>query len=104
MGEGNDTNALAPSQQAAQPVPAAAPPASSAEPSADARSTEFRAVEGGDEMQSGTALLTEAYAAIWLLALGLILLGMRKLRRLEDRLDGLSEEIARARAEQAKKG
>ncbi|MBM4358190.1 MAG: hypothetical protein FJ096_08765 [Deltaproteobacteria bacterium] len=104
MGAGNDTTASTRAAGASAPVPAAAPPASSAEPTAEGRSTEFRAVEGGAEMQSGTALLTEAYAAIWLLALGLVLLGMRKLRRLEARLDGLSSEIARARADQAKKG
>ena len=55
-------------------------------------------------MQSGTALLTEAYAAIWLLALGLVLVGLRRMKRLEARLDGLADEIARARADQAKKG
>lgn len=103
MGARSDTQ-LPSSNVAVRELAPAAPPSASAEPTADARSAEFRAVEGGAEMQSGTALLTEAYAAIWLLALGLILQGMRKLRRLERRLDGLSDELARARAEQAKKG
>jgi uncharacterized small protein (DUF1192 family) len=103
MGAGTDTQTLASGVDVRELAPAA-PPSASAEPTADQRSTEFRAVEGGAEMQSGTALLTEAYAAIWLLAFGLVLLGMKKLRRLEQRLDGLSAEIARARAEQAKKG
>jgi len=103
MGAGTDTQ-FSSSKGAVRELEPAAPPSASAEPTADARSAEFRAVEGGAEMQSGTALLTEAYAAIWLLAFGLVLLGMRKLRRLEQRLDTLSDEIARARAEQAKKG
>jgi hypothetical protein len=81
-------------------VPAAPPsdsaaPADSAAP--DARNTEFRAVEGGTEMQSGTALLTEAYAAIWLCAFALIVAGLRKMRRLEARIEGLADELARAR-------
>ncbi len=70
-------------------------PAASATP--EQRSTEFRAVTGGDQMQSGTALLTEAYAAIWLCLLGLVLLGMRRVRRLEGRLDQLAGDVARAR-------
>jgi len=79
----------------------AAPPSDSAAPAAsaapDARNTEFRAVEGGTEMQSGTALLTEAYAAIWLCAFALIVAGLRKMRRLEARIEGLADELARAR-------
>jgi CcmD family protein len=75
----------------------------SASATPEGRSTEFRAVQGGDEMQSGTALLTEAYAAIWLLVLGLVLLGMRRVRRLEGRLDQLQGEVSRARGEEKKR-
>lgn len=85
-------------------VPAAAPPAEGTASTPDARSTEFRAVEGGSEVQSGVALMTEAYAAIWLCVFALVVAGMRRLRRLESRLDGLSQEVARAREQQAKKG
>ncbi len=71
-------------------------PAASSTP--EQRSTEFRAVQGGKEMQSGAALLTEAYAAIWLCALALVLLGLVRVRRLESRLDQLAADVARARA------
>ncbi len=67
-----------------------------------ARTTEFRAVEGGNEMQSGTALMTEAYAAIWLCTFALVLAGVRKMKKLEARLEGLADEIARARERDAK--
>lgn len=85
-------------------LPAAAPPAEGTAAAPDARSTEFRAVEGGAEMQSGGVLLTEAYAAIWLCVFALVVAGMRRLRKLESRLDGLSQEVARAREQQVGKG
>jgi hypothetical protein len=68
------------------------------------RNTEFRAVEGGDQMQSGTALMTEAYAAIWLCAFALVFMTMRKVGRLEDRLEQLAGDIAKARDNRGGRG
>lgn len=84
--------------------PKATQPAATAAPSAtpEQRSQEFRPVEGGGEVQSGTVLLTEAYAAIWLCVLALVLFGMRRLRRLEARLDRLAEDVRRAEAPREK--
>ena len=42
------------------------------------RSTEFRAVEGGAEMMSGETLLVEAYAALWIILLGHLLVSWRR--------------------------
>ena len=58
-----------------QPTTVAAPSAS-AEP--DSRAATFRAVEGGTETHSGTVLLVEAYAAIWLILMGWLLMLWRK--------------------------
>lgn len=66
-------------------------------PGSDARSTAFRPVEGGGETRSGTVLLVEAYAAIWLILFAMLWLGFRKQRRLDTRLQELERTIERGR-------
>lgn len=79
-----------------QPVPT---PSASTTP--DDRSTSFRAVEGGPEMRSGTVLLVEAYAAIWIVLMVWLLMLWRKQRSLHERLDQV--EAALTRAEKARR-
>lgn len=68
----------------------------------DDRATEFKAVEGR-ERYSGSTLLVEAYAAIWLIMMMWLLLLWRKQASLNARLDGLEAAIDRAAAAQEKK-
>jgi hypothetical protein len=82
------------------PPPAQKAPAT--ETSADGRSTSFRAVEGGSEMQSGEMLLVEAYAAIWTLLFVMLLLWWRRQRHIDSRITLLEQAVASARAEGAK--
>lgn len=63
----------------------------------DDRSTQFEAVQGG-ETYSGSTLLVEAYAAIWLILMAWIFLLWRKQQSLTVRLDGLESAIDRAAA------
>lgn len=58
------------------------------------RSTEFRAVDEG-EMQSGEVLLVQAYAAIWLLLFGMLILLWKKQRGLHARLDSMDKALDR---------
>ena len=62
------------------------------------RSTEFRAVEGGTEMVSGGTLLVEAYAALWLILLGFLLVSWRRQARIDARVDELEKALARSGA------
>lgn len=64
----------------------------------DDRATEFTAVEGA-EHYSGSSLLVEAYAAIWLILMAWIFMLWRKQATLSERLDGLERTIDRAAAE-----
>ncbi len=64
---------------------------------ADPRATEFRAVEGGGETRSGTVLLVEAYAAIWLILFVMLALGFLKQRRLDARIGDLEKALDRTR-------
>jgi hypothetical protein len=70
---------------------------------ADDRSTAFKPVTGGTELQSGEKLLVEAYAAIWLILLAMVLLSWRRLQKIESRIGGLEGAIEKARAEMPKK-
>lgn len=79
----------------ATPAPKAAPTTTGA----DGRSTEFRAVEGGNELQSGEKLLVEAYAAIWVILFALVLFSWRRQRGLDTRMNSLSAAIDKARAQ-----
>jgi CcmD family protein len=74
-----------------------------AQPAADDRSTAFRPVEGGGEMQSGEKLLVEAYAAIWLILFVLLVSSRRKQRRLDERVSALESALAAAEAKREKK-
>jgi CcmD family protein len=68
---------------------------------ADDRAETFTAVSGGNETYSGSALLVEAYAAIWLILFAWIYLLWRKQASLGERLDGLEKAIDRAAAKDA---
>jgi len=94
---------------AAAPVAAATPSAapatsSSAAPAAstsDSRATAFEAVEGGTETKSGTVLMVEAYAFIWVLLAGWVFLTFRKAERMDARLNDLEAALDRAAAAKA---
>ena len=73
-------------------------------PGAEDRSTAFRPVQGGNELQSGEKLLVEAYAAIWVILFALVLFSWRRQRRLDDRMGVLSAAIDKARREGGGKG
>ncbi len=80
---------------------AAPSPESSAAPATRAQEGEreqgFKPDPGGANLQSGELLLIEAYAAIWVVAFGLILHTWRKQRQLTARLDQLQRDIAQER-------
>jgi hypothetical protein len=76
-----------------QPSGTAAPTGTS---SPDDRASEFRPAPGG-EMQSGEKLLVEAYAAIWLIVFVLVMMSMRRLRLIDDRISELEASVARSR-------
>jgi CcmD family protein len=75
-------------------VPAA--PASSASP--DSRDTQFQAVDGGTETHSGSTLLVEAYAVLWVILMGFVVAMWRKQSSINTRLDDLEKTIDRAAA------
>lgn len=61
----------------------------------DDRSTQFRAVEGGSaEMASGSTLLVEAYAAIWLILFGFLAMTWRRQSRINTRVAELERAFA----------
>jgi hypothetical protein len=94
-----------PSSQASAAPPATTPAASGPTTTTSAdRSTEFRAVQAGTEMQSGEKLLVEAYAAIWVILFALVLLSWRRQGRLDARMAGLEGAIEKARRDEAAKG
>jgi hypothetical protein len=69
------------------------------ETSPDDRATDFRPVEGtAGERYSGSTLLVEAYAAIWLILMVWLVLLWKKQATLTSRLDGLEAAIDRAAA------
>lgn len=80
----------------AQPA-AAQPAAAQAAAAQPAVGTGFAPVEGGPEMQSGEALLVEAYAIMWILVLGFVVLAWRRTIAFERRLDALEAALASAR-------
>lgn len=70
---------------------------------AEDRATDFKPVEGtAGERYSGSTLLVEAYAAIWLILMLWLVLLWRKQASLTSRLDGLEAAIDRAAAAQEK--
>jgi CcmD family protein len=60
----------------------------------ESRSTEFVAVEGGPETTSANTLLVVAYAAMWALVFGFLLLSLRRQRQIEQRLAELDRALA----------
>ncbi len=62
------------------------------------RSTDFRAVEGSGESMSGETLLVEAYAAVWIILLGFVLVSWRRQARIDARVAELEQAISRGRS------
>jgi CcmD family protein len=60
------------------------------------RSTEFKAVEGGNEVRSGAVLMIEAYALVWTFLLVWVFMLWRRQKTLDARIDGLDAAIGRA--------
>ena len=60
---------------------------------ADDRSTTFQPVETGAEAHSGSTLMVEAYAVLWIILMGWIVLLWRKQSVLHARLDDLERAI-----------
>jgi CcmD family protein len=58
------------------------------------RATEFRPVQGGTETTSGGTLLIEAYAAIWVILLGFLLVSWRRQSRIDARVAELERSFA----------
>jgi CcmD family protein len=69
----------------------------------DDRATEFTAVDPNAEHYSGSTLVVEAYAAIWIILMAWIFLLWRKQAGLAERLDDLERTIDRAAASAEKK-
>ncbi len=90
-----------PPPSTAAPTPAKPAPTV---PTVDDRATAFKPVAGGTELQSGEKLLVEAYAAIWIILLGMVLLSWRRQRQLEARICTLEGALEKARAAEPKKG
>lgn len=85
-------------------VAATTPQPIASAPTAEDRSAAFSAVQSGNEMQSGEALLVEAYAAIWIILFAMIFFSWRRQRALDERVRTLEGALARARAEAARGG
>ena len=78
-------------------------PAAPSATTPDDRSTEFTAVDPNAEHYSGSTLMVEAYAAIWIILMGWIFMLWRKQAGLAERLDDLERTIDRAAASAEKK-
>lgn len=68
---------------------------------ADNRATQFNPVAGG-ETQSGEKLLTQAYAAFWIVAFVFVLLSWRRQKKIDERVTSLEAAVAKARREATK--
>jgi hypothetical protein len=64
---------------------------------AEERADTFKPVESGSQMQSGEALLVEAYAAFWLVLFALVAFGWRRQKQLDQRVADLEASLERAR-------
>jgi len=84
------------SGQTAAPKTTAAPTVT-AQPAPKDRDTEYRATEGGGDVQSGGVLLIEAYAVVWILVFVMVVRSMRKQSTLDHRIEQLRADIAKAR-------
>lgn len=99
--------AKAPSDTTATATATTPAPAASVKPADTSQSrdtTGFTAAPepGADEKFSGSTLLVEAYAAIWLVMMAWLLLIWRKSASLTARLDGLESALDRAEKRAAK--
>ena len=66
------------------------------------RSTTFQPVAGGNEQRDGMKLMVAAYAIVWLVLLGWVIMVWLRQRFLDDRiraLDNAIERIAKARTD-----
>jgi hypothetical protein len=77
-------------------APFPAPSTSAAAPIYD-RSTEFKAVDGG-QTRDGGMLMVEAYAVLWIILMAWIFFLWRKQGTLNSRLDDLERAIDKAAA------
>lgn len=68
----------------------------------DARAETFQPHEGGSDVAPGEVLLVEAYAIMWLLAFALIFMSLRRQKKLDERIDRMAEDLARARDQGAR--
>jgi hypothetical protein len=59
------------------------------------RESTFRRVEGGGETTSGSVLLIEAYAALWLILLAFLFVSWRRQSRIDERVADLERSFAR---------
>lgn len=62
------------------------------------RSTEFVAVQGGEETTSAAGLLTAAYAVMWLAVFGFVFLTSRRLKHMQGRVDEIESALRKADA------
>jgi hypothetical protein len=82
----------------------AAPEAASAQPpTPDGRGTTFQPVEGGPEQHSGSTLLVEAYAILWVILMAWLFFTWQRQKAMGARLEGLEKAIDRAAAKLEKK-
>jgi CcmD family protein len=61
-------------------------------------------VQGGEALQSGEKLLVEAYAVIWVLLFGMLLLSWRRQKKMDARIAGLEQAVTAARRTAARPG
>ena len=87
--------------RAALPGPS---PAASVPTDVGDRSTAFVPVEGGTDHRNGETLLVAAYAGLWVLLMGWVVIQWTKQTALGRRLDDLEGAVARAEAEARAKG
>jgi hypothetical protein len=85
--------------QETNPAAGAAPAASTP----DDRSTTFQPVQGGPEQHSGSTLLIEAYAVLWVILMAWVLFMWRRQASLGARLAGLEQALDRAAAKAQQK-
>jgi hypothetical protein len=83
----HDDPGLAPGVITPKDVPAPSPLAPGE------RSTEFVAVEGGQDTTSAEALLVTAYALMWALVLLFVFMSWRRQQRIEGRLAELEKQL-----------
>jgi CcmD family protein len=62
------------------------------------RSTEFVAVQGGEETSNASGLLTAAYVIMWLTVFAFVFFTSRRLGRMKRRVDDLETALRKADA------